>query len=189
MWLPDIIFRGAAKISLESYIYMISIYLLHWLDVIGDFSILAVYIFWVSSTVNITRSVLPLSDSCTGSVWVFSYPLILLVVVKGKFSALCKIALDCDPRFSHFFMSFSVSPSHVSKYPLLTAFAHVSCTRINAAACKYFMVFSLPLTWCKWLIWGVGLSRLWRGTLNKPVITYLVSCNITYSYLVTAMVC
>ena len=83
-------------------------------------------------------------------------------------------------------MSFAVSPGYVLKYPLLTALAHVSCTGTNSAVCNYLMEFYLKLTWCKWLLWFVGLSRLWRGALHKPVITTLVTFNSTYSSLVTA---
>ena len=86
-------------------------------------------------------------------------------------------------------MSFSVIPGHVLKYPLLTSFEHVSCTRLNAAACRYLMEFSLTLTWCKWLLLCVGLSRIWRGILQKPVIMSLVPCNTTCLSLVTAIVC
>ena len=42
MWLPDIIFRGDARIALSSYIYVISIYLFPRLDVIGDFLVWSV---------------------------------------------------------------------------------------------------------------------------------------------------
>ena len=84
---------------------------------------------------------------------------------------------------------FSVSPRHVLKYLLLTDFAHMSCTGLNAAACRYLIESYLPLTCCKLLLWCVGLSRLWRGTLHKPASKSLVPCNITCSSLVTVMVC
>ena len=51
------------------------------------------------------------------------------------------------------------------------------------------MIISFPLNWFKWMLWCVVISRLWRGTLHKTVITPPVTCNSTCSFLVTSMVC
>ena len=103
---------------------------------------------------------------------------------------MCGVALDFGLSLNHLVdVFFRESSLCVEVAPQLTALSHVSCTGLNAAACRYLMALSFPLTLWILLLWCVGISRLWRGTLHKPVIVSLVTCNIILSYLVTAMVC
>ena len=142
------------------------------------------------STVAITRYVLSLSGSCPVSECTCYYPLLLLVFFDQEYFLLCtRWSLIVASYLFILWIYFSVSPRHVLKYLLLTDFAHMSCTGLNAAACRYLIESYLPLTCCKLLLWCVGLSRLWRGTLHKPASKSLVPCNITCSSLVTVMVC
>ena len=79
--------------------------------------------------------------------FVFWSQIFLLVVYDRVLFLICvKHPLIMTSALGILLMSFVVITGHISKYLQLTAFAHVSCTGVNAAACRYLTELSFPLT-------------------------------------------
>ena len=119
---------------------------------------------------------------------VFSSARIWLLLI-GSFPALWGMSLDDGLRFSH--LVDVICRESWSCIKVTHIYGFYPCI-LYWAKCLHMRVIDgifLPLTWYMYFIWFVGLSKIWRGTLHKPVITSLVPWNSTCSYLVTAMLC